>query len=216
MMSYSIGTIFKFYEFRKKSDLTEEKRYSSEIARIDSFQTWNEHNSSEIDKALFDEQYQDDSDTPEGEVFKPNHKFMSNFERIERPNHEIKVSQFTRIEEEKRMFKANEVAHNKSDSTAHTSGFQSILINNSPTSKSMNYDKGLTKINLSGFVMPIIDEEESGHMNTQSFQVTRKIGKNKINDYDGSQSCKSQSFHSSLAANIDKDGYMVNVKRSKG
>jgi hypothetical protein len=140
---------------------------------------------------------------------------MSNFDRIERPNHEIRVSVFKDKEEEKRLSKANEISHNKSESTVHTSGFQSIVINNQITSKSVNYDKEIPKINLSAVNLQIIDEEEGMNAKANSFQVENKFNKSRMNDFDDSQSLKSQFMLSSLALNMDMDGFLVNVKRSK-
>lgn len=162
------------------------------MKRFDSFQTCNEYNSAEVDRAQVDEEDEDDpdcfKDLPEEGPFTKNHKFMSNFDRIQRPKHEIRVSNFVNQEEEKRLSKANEIDHNKSESTAHTSGFQSIVINNQLTSKSMNYDKALPKINLSDLNLQIINEEEGMNVKSNSFQAQNRFSKNRVNDFDDSQS----------------------------
>jgi hypothetical protein len=174
------------------------------MIRKDSYRTCDDYNSAEISRVISDDHNSDDDRDQEPldeRPFTVNLKFKSNFDSIERPNREIRVSKFKpNEEEEKRLSATNEVAHNKSESTAHTSGFQSAINN--------KYEKA----NLS---MPIIEEEDRGHSNAKSFKITSQSDKSRMNYFDDNQSAISKSMLSSLAPNRDMDGYLVNVKKSK-
>jgi hypothetical protein len=181
--------------FRKKSEFALERR--------DSYRTCDDYNSAEISRAISDD-YNSDDDRNEEPLderpFTVNHKFKSKFDNIERPNREIKVSKFKPNEEEKRLSTTNDVAHNKSESTAHTSGFQSAINN---------------KYELANLSMPIIEEEDGGQSNAKSIKITKQSDKSRMNYFDDNQSVVSKSMLSSLAPNRDTDGCLVNVKKSK-
>lgn len=76
----SNNSTHQYPAFRKSSQASSDNRKSSEFQRIDSFQTCNEMSSSEMDRAIFENQDQDEDLTPSPPKhslpFRANSKFM--------------------------------------------------------------------------------------------------------------------------------------------